>query len=417
MIALRLTRAERMVPECIESAQDPSMLNDPSGDIGVQAEGFASSRMTSIISIALCTFNGERFIAEQLSSLASQTRPPGEIVVGDDGSTDNTVEIVEAFAREHPELNVQLLPVSERRLGYRENFFRTALACSGNLIAFCDQDDVWRDDKLEIAAATIEADRSLLFFHDYRVVDEQLRPLYTDRNESRQSCLFPRLTISPWTFPLGFSIVFRRELLQYSSARTLARDPYQPDQPIAHDVWFSLIANLIGETSFSSELLVDYRQHKANAFGASSPNPKGRLALIKRLLRVIDYAALANVAGSIVKAISTLEIADKTALQTYTRIHSAYNARASVYTSRRFVGRLSSWRWLLSQGLYSDNFGVFFSNHAALRDFTLGVLFPFLPRRFGQVHKHDYSLRLEQKQAIRSSVSPSYTRVSSPGSS
>src|SRR5947208_14214106 len=100
------------------------------------------------ISVAMCTYNGERFLKEQLESLAAQTRQPDELVVCDDRSTDSTPHIVEAFARAAP-FPVRL-EVNDRCLGSTKNFEHAILRCTGALIALSDQDDVWHPEKLAL---------------------------------------------------------------------------------------------------------------------------------------------------------------------------------------------------------------------------------------------------------------------------
>ncbi|MCW6511076.1 glycosyltransferase [Lichenifustis flavocetrariae] len=124
--------------------------------------------MTSI-SVALATYNGERFLREQLESLARQSRLPDELVVADDGSTDRTLDIVREFATSAPFKTV-LLGI-EGRLGYRANFMRCAQHCSGDLIAFCDQDDVWDEDKLDVVSRCFVREDVNFVFHDYRLID------------------------------------------------------------------------------------------------------------------------------------------------------------------------------------------------------------------------------------------------------
>jgi glycosyltransferase involved in cell wall biosynthesis len=101
----------------------------------------------------MATYNGARFIGEQLDSLARQTHPPAELVVSDDASADETLDIVRRFAERAP------FPVRIHRNGERirwtENHHRAAALSSGDWIAYCDQDDVWRADKLERVSAAI----------------------------------------------------------------------------------------------------------------------------------------------------------------------------------------------------------------------------------------------------------------------
>src|SRR5882762_9087557 len=98
------------------------------------------------ISIAMCTYNGARYLREQLDSIAAQTRPPSELIVCDDNSLDETREIVAGFAASAP-FPVRL-GVNEQNLGSIRNFERAIKLCEGDLIALSDQDDVWLPEKL-----------------------------------------------------------------------------------------------------------------------------------------------------------------------------------------------------------------------------------------------------------------------------
>ena len=99
------------------------------------------------ISIALCTYHGERFLQEQLDSFLQQTRLPDELVVCDDGSTDLTVPILEAFGVQAP-FPVRL-SINSQNLGFTKNFEKAISLCRGEIIAMSDQDDVWLPEKLE----------------------------------------------------------------------------------------------------------------------------------------------------------------------------------------------------------------------------------------------------------------------------
>src|SRR5215468_7332763 len=123
------------------------------------------------ISVAICTYNGARFVREQLASIAAQTRPPDELIVCDDGSKDATVEIINSFARASG-FPVQL-KINEARLGSTRNFDQALGLCNGEGIAFSDQDDVWLPQKLEMLEKHLMRGAALAFT-DGEVVDSSL---------------------------------------------------------------------------------------------------------------------------------------------------------------------------------------------------------------------------------------------------
>ena len=125
----------------------------------------------STISVALCTYNGERFLAEQLASIASQTRLPDELICCDDGSTDGTVAVLESFAATVP-FPVRIVR-NERNLGSNENFAQAIFLCQGELIALCDQDDRWLPRRLEVEAQALDAHaEAQLVFSDGEMLGE-----------------------------------------------------------------------------------------------------------------------------------------------------------------------------------------------------------------------------------------------------
>jgi len=199
-----------------------------------------------MISVALCTYNGGRFLREQLESLRSQTLLPSEVQVGDDGSTDDTLMIIEEFRASAP-FPVHVT-VNKQRLGYGENFIQTARRCSGKWIAFCDQDDIWKPHKLQRSAQQI-GDGVSLVAHD---ADGNLLNL---RAEKRN----PPLSLSPRWFCLGFCQLFDRRILEYPRQAL----PWA-SVPDAHDVWVSFIAGMMGTIVWLDEQLAIYRRHETN---------------------------------------------------------------------------------------------------------------------------------------------------------
>ena len=102
-----------------------------------------------MISVALCTYNGELYIKKQLDSILNQTIPVDEIVICDDGSTDSTIDIVEEFASIQKRIAIQIVK-NEKNTGVRNNFEKALNLCNGDVILLSDQDDIWFPQKVEI---------------------------------------------------------------------------------------------------------------------------------------------------------------------------------------------------------------------------------------------------------------------------
>ena len=113
------------------------------------------------VSIVLCSYNGEKYIEEQLDSLRVQTRPADEVMIFDDRSTDRTVKIVQDFIRKY-ELSGWSIEVNSENKGWKRNFMEGMQKASGDLIFPCDQDDVWMMNKIEKMSEIIEKNNNIL---------------------------------------------------------------------------------------------------------------------------------------------------------------------------------------------------------------------------------------------------------------
>lgn len=228
----------------------------------------------------MATYNGGRFLQEQLDSLARQTLLPYELVACDDGSTDGTLGILRMFAAKAP-FPVRIFE-NDVRLGHGGNFLQAASLCSGELVAFSDQDDVWLDRKLERSAEAIDETGSVLVIHSGDVVDENLKP--TGRrtpSARRRTCLDSykgggwrplgqRLGMSP-----GFACVFRSSLLGHVPP---VWPLMAPDR--GHEHWLFFAAEVAGSVTLIPETLVLYRQHGRNTAGYRAGTERGRWAFL-----------------------------------------------------------------------------------------------------------------------------------------
>src|SRR5437588_580339 len=164
------------------------------------------------ISVAMAVLNGERHLNPLLDSLRRQTRPPAELVVHEDASEDRTIALLEDFARDAPfPVRIERAPA---RRGHVEGFLRAALLCASDTVAFCDQDDVWLERKLEVCGDALDQSRAVVALHSARVVDAELReiaPRWPDHGPTR---VVPPLGFTGVHLDApGMAMVFRRSLL------------------------------------------------------------------------------------------------------------------------------------------------------------------------------------------------------------
>jgi glycosyltransferase involved in cell wall biosynthesis len=228
----------------------------------------------------MATFNGEKYIREQLDSIAAQTLLPLELVITDDGSTDATLGIVEDFAR------TAGFPVrvfrNHKRLGYADNFFKAASLCEGDLIAFCDQDDIWMEEKLLVCSEFFQDPEVMLAAHSAETVTPsgERGRAFPDFGRTRG---LGSESVDPFVYPYGFVIVARRELLKITPGAD------RPSKLFAHDQWFWLMGTSVGKVATIADRLTLYRQHGGNLYGA----PKA-LTLLERARKVAGTVYIVN---------------------------------------------------------------------------------------------------------------------------
>ncbi len=254
------------------------------------------------ISVALCSYNGERYIREQLNSIAAQTRLPDELVICDDRSTDATTKIISEFSDSAPfPVRVYL---NEKNLGSTKNFERAIGLCEGDIIALSDQDDVWLPVKLRVIEERLASAEIGLVFSDATAVDEQLRPLgFTlwqklgldeKRQEQIRSGRALDILLPGWTVT-GATMAFRA---QY---RSIAFE-IPSNIPMIHDGWIALTVASVSGIDVIAEPLIKYRQHPGQQIGAPQKEPDKPVAaknlhdVRTALRRETSYAELIAIA-------------------------------------------------------------------------------------------------------------------------
>lgn len=218
--------------------------------------------------VLLSTFNGEKYIEEQLNSLYRQKGIDLHILIRDDGSTDSTVKIINEFAIKYKNTKVLI----ENNIGCALSFNRLVEYAVTKIpafdyYAFCDQDDVWDDDKLYCAVEHLECHTKnplQLYTSSYRVVDDKLNFKYIQRFKYKHTLGESLITINT----MGCTQVFTRALLEYSLKRIHIKGLNMIDMP-NHDGWLYLTA-IVNDAYvyYDEEPHIKYRQHRFNVVGA-----------------------------------------------------------------------------------------------------------------------------------------------------
>lgn len=209
------------------------------------------------VSVVMGTYNGEKYLAEQLTSILNQTRPPDEVIVSDDASTDGTVRLVERLAQTAGS-SLKLVK-NETNRGYRANFERALHHATGDLVFFSDQDDIWISDKVERVAAHFQAHPSALLVYtdgfvfddatgEKKLLSEWYGPLFRDDLSARDA-----LRNVYGTHNLkGCLLAFRAELKAFAL-------PFGAGW--GHDRWLTLIGYALAAASCLDEPLILHRRH------------------------------------------------------------------------------------------------------------------------------------------------------------
>lgn len=246
------------------------------------------------ISIAMCTYNGEEFIEEQLDSFLNQTRLPDELIICDDRSNDNTIKVIDDFEKRAP-FKVKLF-INETQLGSTKNFEKAILHCQGDIIFLADQDDVWDKNKLSlIEERFIENDRVGMVFTDAAMVDQNLTSL--------GNTLWESIAFTPNSqkqFPSNAFDVFIRENVVTGATAAFRSKYIDMTIPFSekwiHDAWMAIIL------AASKDLLIEiinkplimYRQHSNNQLGAVKRDIKKKIsdAKAKKIMKNTDFYAV-----------------------------------------------------------------------------------------------------------------------------
>lgn len=254
--------------------------------------------------VALCTYNGERFLLTQLDSILAGNTLPTEIVIADDGSTDSTLRIVEQWAPRASALGIRVEVIAGANVGVTANFARAIGATSSDIVVLSDQDDAWHPPRLQVALDAFQGDDTLLLHHgNARLVDRD--------GDDLGLTLFGGLSVSEAEIAginagTAFDVYLRRNV---ATGATVAfrRELFERAAPLPegwlHDEWLAIIAAATGTVAATTQTLIDYRQHGSNVVGVEEPtlaykvkrmlatSPERNIALAERSRVLADRLA------------------------------------------------------------------------------------------------------------------------------
>ncbi len=213
-----------------------------------------------MVSVCIATYNGERYLREQIESILSQLREEDEIIVSDDGSTDATLSIIESIG----DSRIKVI-VNDKKHGVNGNFENALRHASGDFIFLADQEDIWLKGKVKRCVAALSD--SDLVLHDAQIVNKDLEP----QNKN----LFSELKIKGGFWDnfirnrfTGCCMAFKRDILTYVL-------PFPEKVSFYHDSWTGLLVLMKGKVAIIDEPLIKFRRHASNSSTAGASSRRG----------------------------------------------------------------------------------------------------------------------------------------------
>nr|WP_159468478.1 glycosyltransferase family 2 protein [Dyadobacter sp. 3J3] len=225
-----------------------------------------------MISVAMCTYNGAKYLPEQLKSIANQIIPVDELVVCDDGSNDDTIEVLKTFS-ENSSFPI-FIHQNKSNLGSTKNFEKCLSLCKGDIIFLSDQDDAWRTDKVEKQMAYFNNHPKIdAVFSDAMMMDDDSKPTgrtiweeieFNDEAQAKwtrgeaHEILFKGFVVT------GATLAIRKKALE----RLMPFPTHVPD--LIHDAYIAMVLSLEEKIAFINDTLISYRIHASQQVGFGS---------------------------------------------------------------------------------------------------------------------------------------------------
>jgi len=302
------------------------------------------------VDILMATYNGEKFISEQIESIINQTYENWRLLIRDDGSTDNTIDIIKKHVKNDG--RIKLIQDNKGNLGIVKNFEELINLSEANYIMFSDQDDVWIKNKVELLynniismEKTFSVDKPILVHSDAYITDENLNIISNNfigrraYKKGLNNLLFAACV-------QGASMIMNRKLKKIIL-------PF-PNNIHLHDYYISLVCEMLGERKFISDPLMFYRQHDENVVGAS----KGVICKLKKVFNYDFYLSKPKEKDTVnytaEKVWNQITERDKIYLNQYKYISNCDNSKLSKFY------KVLKYRYRASDGILALLFKILF---------------------------------------------------------
>lgn len=205
------------------------------------------------VSVAMATYNGEKYIEKQIESIVKQLEINDELVISDDGSSDNTIKIIEKLSKKYTQIKLLDGP----KKGVKQNFANAISNCNGKYIFLSDQDDIWINDKVVKVVEEFEKDTNIYCItHNCDVVNGDMSEVLIDsffEHRKSRAGVFANIYKNRY---LGCCMAFRNDMKKYILPI--------PNDIEMHDQWIGVLCDKYGKSLFLNEKLIHYRRHGGN---------------------------------------------------------------------------------------------------------------------------------------------------------